>query len=181
MSFIELHIQEDCAEEVTAKQRRLQMEVSDERDSKSDKESVGAVLVDEEVQYKHEEYQFTANEPILDLPTPNLLIAEKELNLFIREIFLCKLCHFRIKEVNLTSIKVGCDSSIFWECCNPACDALDKIIPKKATQNVSETYQRWHPDVPACPGDYEINRQVVLACQLSGGGARIITWGLPEL
>jgi hypothetical protein len=64
-------------------------------------------------------------------------------------------------------------SSIFWECCNPACDASDKIIPKKATQNVSETYQRWHPDVPTCLGDYEINRQDVLACQLLGGGARL--------
>jgi hypothetical protein len=161
--------QEDCAEEVTAKHRRLQMEVSDEWDSESGKESVGAVSVDEEVQYEQEEYQFTADEPIPDSPTSNLLISEKELNLFIRENFLCKLCHFRIKEVNLTSIKAGCASSIFWECCNPACDASDKIIPKKATQNVSETYPRWHPDVPACLGDYEINRQVVLACQLSGG------------
>jgi hypothetical protein len=49
----------------------------------------------------------------------------------------------------------------------------DNIIPKKATRNVSKTYQRWHPDVPACLGDYEINRQVVLACQMSGGGARM--------
>jgi hypothetical protein len=102
-----------------------------------------------------------------------LLISEKELNLFIRENFLCKLCHFRIKEVNLTSIKVGCASSIFWECFNPACDAADNIIPQKATQNVSETYQRWHPDIPAYLGDYEINRQVVLACQMPGGGAQM--------
>jgi hypothetical protein len=165
--------EEDCAEEVTAKQRRLRMEVSNKWDSESDEESVGAVSVDEEVQYKQGEYQFTADEPIPDLPTSNLLISEKELNLCIRENFLCKLCHFRIKEVNLTSIKVGCASSTFWECCNPPCDASDKIIPKKATQHVSETYQRWHPGVPACLGDYEINRQVVLACQLSGGGARM--------
>jgi hypothetical protein len=165
--------QKYCAEEVTAKQGRLRMGVSDEWDSESNEESVGAVLVDEEVQYGQGEYQFMVYEPIPDSPTSNLLISEKELNLFIRENFLCKLCHFRIKEVNLTSIKVGCASSIFWECCNPACDASDKIIPKKATQNVSETYQRWHPDVPACLGDYEINRQVVLACQMLGGGARM--------
>ena len=151
--------QEDCAKEVTAKQRRLQMGVSDDWDSESDEESVGAVSVDEEVEYGQGEYQFRANEPIPDLPTSNLLISEKELNLFIRENFLCKLCHFRIKEVNLSSIKVGCASSIFWECCNPACDASDKIIPKKAIQIVSETYQRWHLDVLACLGDYEINRQ----------------------
>jgi hypothetical protein len=165
--------QEDCAEEVTAKQRRLQMGVSDEWDSESGEESVGAVSVDEEVQYGQGEYKFTADEPIPDLPTSNLLISEKELNLFIRENFLCKLCHFRIKEVNLTSIKVGCASSIFWECSNPAYDASDNSIPKKATQNVSETYHRWHPDVPACLGDYEINRQVVLTCQMLGGGARM--------
>jgi hypothetical protein len=164
---------EDCAEEVTAKQRRLQMGVSDEWDSESGKESVGAVSVDEEVQYGQGEYQFTDDEPIPDSPTSKLLISEKELNLFIRENFLCKLCHFRINEVNLTSIKVGCASSIFWECSNPACNASDNIIPKKATRNVSETYQRWHPDVPACLGDYEINRQVVLACQMSGDGARM--------
>jgi hypothetical protein len=165
--------QEDCAKEVTAKQQRLQMGVSDEWDSESDEESVGAVSVDEEVEYGQGEYQFRANQPIPDSPTSNLLISEKELNLFIRENFLCKLCHFRIKEVNLTSIKVGCASSLFWECSNPACDAADNIIPKKATRNVSETYQRWHPDVPACLGDYEINRQVVLTCQMSGGGARM--------
>jgi hypothetical protein len=41
--------QEDCAEEVTAKQRQLQMGVSDEWDSESDEESVGAISVDEEV------------------------------------------------------------------------------------------------------------------------------------
>jgi hypothetical protein len=85
----------------------------------------------------------------------------------------CKLCHFRIKEVNLTSIKVGWASSIFWECSNPACDASDNIIPKKATRNVFKTYQRWHPDAPACLGDYEFNSNVVLACQLLGGGARM--------
>jgi hypothetical protein len=135
------------------------MEMSNEWDSESEDESVGSVSIDNEVQFKQGEYQFTADEPIPDLPISNLLISEKELNLFIRENFLCKLCHFRIKEVNLSSIKVGCASSIFWECCNPACDASDKIIPKKATQNVSETYQRWHPDVLACLGDYEINRQ----------------------
>jgi hypothetical protein len=165
--------QEDCAEEVAAKQRRLRMGVSDEWDSESDEESVGAVSVEEEVQYGQGEYQFTADEPIPDSPTSNLLISEKELNLFIRENFLCKLCHFRIKEVNLTLIKVGCASSIFWECSNPACDASDNIIPKKATRNVSETYQRWPPDVPACLGDYEINRQVVLACQKSGA---VLEW-----
>jgi hypothetical protein len=43
--------QEDCAEEVTAKQRRLRMGVSDEWDSESGKESVGAVSLDEEVEY----------------------------------------------------------------------------------------------------------------------------------
>jgi hypothetical protein len=127
------------------------MEMSNEWDSESEDESVGSVSIDNEVQFKEGEYQFTADEPIPDLPTSNLLISEKELNLFIRENFLCKLCHFRIK--------VGCASSIFWECCNPACDASDKIIPKKAIQIVSETYQRWHLDVLACLGDYEINRQ----------------------
>jgi hypothetical protein len=165
--------QEDCAEEVTAKQRRLRMGVSNEWNSESDEESVGAVSVDEEVEYGQGEYQFTANKPIPDSPTSNLLISEKELNLFIRENFLCKLCHFRIKEVNLTSIKVGCASCFFWECSNPACDPADNIIPKKSTQNVSETYQRWHPDVPACLCDYEISRQVVLACQMLGAGARM--------
>jgi hypothetical protein len=77
--------QEDCAEEVTAKLRRLRMGVSDECDSESDEESVSAVLVDEEVEYGQGEYQFTANEPIPDSPTSNLLISEKELDLYLLE------------------------------------------------------------------------------------------------
>ena len=69
--------QEDCAEEVTAKQRRLQMGVSDDWDSESNEESVGAVSLDEGVQYGQGEYQFRANEPIPDLPTSNCLFQKR--------------------------------------------------------------------------------------------------------
>jgi hypothetical protein len=55
--------QEGCAEEVTAKQRRLRMELYDETDSESDDESVVEVSVDEEVEFEQGEYQFTSYRP----------------------------------------------------------------------------------------------------------------------
>jgi hypothetical protein len=145
----------------------------DKSDSESDDdESVGGVSVNDEVELEHK-YQFTADVRVPESTTSNLLIPEKDLNLFIREDFCCKLCSSPIKEGNLTTVKVGCACSIFWKCCNSACDASDKIIAKKATGDVSESHKRYHPDVPACVGDYDIYRQIVLACQLSGGGARM--------
>jgi hypothetical protein len=42
-----------------------------------------------------------------------------------------------------------------------------------AARDVSGSYKRYHPDLPSYLGDYAINRQIVLACQLSGGGGRM--------
>ena len=42
-----------------------------------------------------------------------------------------------------------------------------------ATTEMSNTFRRYHPNLPSELGDYEINRQVVLACQQSGGGGRM--------
>jgi hypothetical protein len=64
--------QEDCAEEVTAKQRRLQMGVSNEWDSESDEESVDDVSVDKEVEYNRES---TNSRPTSQFPARQLLIC----------------------------------------------------------------------------------------------------------
>jgi hypothetical protein len=47
------------------------------------------------------------------------------------------------------------------------------IIAKRARTYLSGSYRRYHPDLPAFLGDYTVNGQIVLACQPSGGGARM--------
>jgi hypothetical protein len=147
----------------TANQQMLQLQVEDELDSDSDNHN--------EVELE-KEYQFTAD-VVCDESPSNLLLPEKDLTLFIRENFSCNLCLYRVKEVSLKAVKVRLAYSLFWKCSNPACNKLDNIIAKRATTDFSGSYRRYHPDFPAFLGDYTINRQTVLACQLSGGGARM--------
>jgi hypothetical protein len=69
---------------VTAKQQRLQSGLDNESDSESNAdESVGGVSIDNEVELE-QEYQFTTVVRVCE-STSNLLLPEKDLNLFIRE------------------------------------------------------------------------------------------------
>jgi hypothetical protein len=103
----------------------------------------------------------------------NLLIPELHLTSFIRKNFCCLKCKAPIAEKNLRTVNVGCACNLFWKCSDLKCDASDKIIAKQSTKEVSGLYKRYHPDVAVRLGDYDINRQIVLACQQSGGGARM--------
>jgi hypothetical protein len=48
-----------------------------------------------------------------------------------------------------------------------------EILAKKATTEVSGEFRKTYPGLPSAIGDYGINRQVVLACQQTGGGLRM--------
>jgi hypothetical protein len=132
----------------TANQRRLQLGVDDKLDSDSDDNN--------EVELE-EESQFTAD-IVRDESTSNLLLPVKNLTLFIRENFSCHLCSYRVKDKSLQTVKVGFACSLFWKCSNPACDKSDNIIAKTARTDLSGSYRRYHPDLPAFLGDYTINR-----------------------
>jgi hypothetical protein len=148
----------------TANQQRLQLGVEDQSDLDSDH--------NDEVKLE-EESQFTA-EVLCAESKSNLLLPVKYVILFIRENFYCNLCSYRVKDASLKTVKVGFACSLFWKCSNPACDnKSDNIIAKRARTDLSRSYRRYHPDLPAFLGDYTINRQIVLECQLSGGVARM--------
>jgi hypothetical protein len=157
-------------ESETANQRMLRLGVDNESDSDSDDD--GEVDPDDDGDVDLEqEYQFT--EDVVRECTSNLLLPEKDLTLFIRDNFSCNLCSHRIQEASLKTVKVGFACSLFWKCGNPSCDKSDNITAKTAVRDVSGSSKRYHPDLPSYLGDYTINRQIVLACQLSGGGGRM--------
>jgi hypothetical protein len=53
------------------------------------------------------------------------------------------------------------------------CGLHAEILAKKATMEVSGEFRKTYPDLPSAIGDYNINRQVVLACQQTGGGLQM--------
>jgi hypothetical protein len=53
------------------------------------------------------------------------------------------------------------------------CGLHAEILAKKATTEVSGEFQKTYPGLPSSIGDYDINRQVVLACQQTGGGSQM--------
>jgi hypothetical protein len=53
------------------------------------------------------------------------------------------------------------------------CGLHAEILAKKATTEVSGEFRKTYPDLPSAIGGYDINRQVVLACQQTGGGSRM--------
>ena len=69
--------------------------------------------------------------------------------------------------------RVGCACNLFWNCGKKGCLASGKILSRVSTVETSGKFKRKHPELPSALGDYDINRQVVLACQQSGGGARM--------
>jgi hypothetical protein len=53
------------------------------------------------------------------------------------------------------------------------CGSHAEILAKRATSEVTGEFRKTYPDLPVAIGDYDINRQVVLACQQTGGGSRM--------
>jgi hypothetical protein len=101
----------------------------------------------------------------------NLLIPEVDLFSFITKNFVCKQCHASCWARHFETAKIGCATNIFWKCGNNECQGSAKILAKQATKDTSGQYKKRYPELPSFLGDYDINRQVVLACQQSGGGA----------
>jgi hypothetical protein len=161
-----------------SRKQELDGDSSTDDETDCDDDDDDKVQVQVQLREEEEEYQFVADHIVHESSTANLLIPEKYLNIlrvFISANFCCKECGSDMKEDDMTSVKVCCACSLFWKCSNLTCTASDNIIAKKARKEVSDTFRCWHPEVPACLGDYDINRQIVLACQLSGGGAQMIS------
>jgi hypothetical protein len=102
----------------------------------------------------------------------NLLIPEQYFHTFIRENFICKNCDKPIKEKNIVSVHAGCACNVNWDCSMKDCNASASILVRQSTQETLGQFKKKCPELAACLGDYNINRQVILACQQSGGGSR---------
>jgi hypothetical protein len=111
--------------------------------------------------------------PTVSNPGFNYLIPVKDFNFFLRNNFSCKQCGAPITETNLVSVRVGCACNVFWKCFNVDCGFHAEILAKKATTEVSGEFRKTYPDLPLAIGDYDINGQVVLACQQTGGGSQM--------
>jgi hypothetical protein len=103
----------------------------------------------------------------------NLLIPEIDFITFITNNFVCKSCNSGCWTRLFQTDKIGCATNIFWKCSNNLCEATGKILAKQSTKDISGKFRRKHKELPSALGDYDINRQVVLACQQSGGGAKM--------
>jgi hypothetical protein len=104
----------------------------------------------------------------------NLLIPQLSFQKFISENFCCKHCHgeFRGDRSKLVD-KIGFASNVLWACPNKDCASSASILAPACQIEASGKFRRKHPTAPAALSDYAINRQVLLACQQSGGGARM--------
>jgi hypothetical protein len=69
--------------------------------------------------------------------------------------------------------KIGFASNVSWHCSNEACPGQALIRATTCQVEASGKCQQKNPTTPGALSDYAINRQVVLACQQSGGGARM--------
>jgi hypothetical protein len=101
------------------------------------------------------------------------LIPEKDFCTFLSENFNCKKCDAPIKERTIVTVRVGCAFNVYWNCCNKECNSTGNILAKQCTKYTSGQWKKNRPELAACLGDYDINRQIVLACQQSGGGSRM--------
>jgi hypothetical protein len=52
-------------------------------------------------------------------------------------------------------------------------------MSKPSTKEALGKFKKKHPELPSFLGDYNINRQIMLACQQSGGGGThgVYVWG----
>jgi hypothetical protein len=97
----------------------------------------------------------------------NLLIPQPKLLHFIYNNFVCKECGGKISDRNIVVERIGCASNVFFTCGGSSCAANDKILANQSKKEASGLYRRKHRELPRHLGDYNINRQVVLACQMS--------------
>jgi hypothetical protein len=136
-------------------------------DNESDENSAtdNKVWEREQVESNEEEVDETvvANNQLPIISGSNILIPELDISIFITYNFSCKLCEAPVQVPNLKSVKVGCACNLFWKCSNPKCDAKE----------VSGITKRYHPNVVGGLGNYDINQQIVLACQQSPSGGRM--------
>jgi hypothetical protein len=103
----------------------------------------------------------------------NVLIPEEDLSRFITENFVCKGCEYPIQERSIVTVRVGCACNVYWTCDRKDCDATASILAKQSSNEASGQFKKNRPELATYLGDYDINRQVVLACQQSGGGSRM--------
>jgi hypothetical protein len=148
----------------------LELDSDDDFDGEEDDEEVDS----EETQSGNEVLATELKtRPTVSNPGFNYLIPVKDFNFFLRSNFSCKPCGAPITETNLVCVRVGCDCNVFWKCSNMDCGFHAEILAKKATTEVSGEFRKTYPDLPLAIGGYDINRQVVLACQQTGGGLQM--------
>jgi hypothetical protein len=99
----------------------------------------------------------------------NLLVPQTDLFQFISTNFVCRECHNQIDQKRLLTDRIGCACNVFWSCRNKECGSTGKILAKTSSTELSGKFKKKHPELPSYLGDYDINRQVILACQQSGG------------
>jgi hypothetical protein len=144
----------------------LELDSDDDFDGKEDGEEVDS----EETQSGNEVLATELKtRPIVSNPGFSYLIPVKDFNFFLRNNFSCKQCGAPM----VGSVQVGCACNVFWKCSNMDCGFHAEILAKKATTEVSGEFRKTYPDLPLAIGDYDINRQVVLACQQTGGGSQM--------
>jgi hypothetical protein len=54
--------------------------------------------------------------------------------------------------------------NVFWRCSNNQCTGSGNVLAKASTKEASRKFWQRHPELPVALSDYNINRQVVLAC-----------------
>jgi hypothetical protein len=103
----------------------------------------------------------------------NILIPQLSFLKFISDNFNCKHCNGKFRQRTILVDKIGLASNVFWKCPNKSCLGAATILAPTCQKEATGKFRRRHPTTPRALGDYAINRQVVLACQQSGGGARM--------
>jgi hypothetical protein len=103
----------------------------------------------------------------------NIVIKQSSFLLFISNNFACKHCHESFRDRSILVDKIGFASNVSWHCSNEACPGQALIRATTCQVEASGKCQQKNPTTPGALSDYAINRQVVLACQQSGGGARM--------
>jgi hypothetical protein len=104
----------------------------------------------------------------------NLLIPQLSFQKFVSENFCCKHYYGHFRDRSIPVDKIGFASNVFWECPNKDYPSSASILAPTCQIEASGKFRRRkHPTTPGSLRDYAINRQVLLACQQSGGGARM--------
>jgi hypothetical protein len=87
--------------------------------------------------------------------------------------FCCKHCHGQFRDRSIQVDKIGFASNVFWGCPNKDCPSSASILTPACQKEAAGKFLRKHRMTCAALSDYAINKQVVLACQQSGCGARM--------